>query len=477
MTPHAPQTDLNDGLFTMQVPGGVARLFTQRASLVACLTAVLLVTIPFICRALAAPLAPGWVLPLLLLSSAFWLGSLFITVVRGALLPPIIAELATARRDAATFHHAAELARLAALALTDSRHEIGTVVQRGALLLSPMRTTKKATGQELQRRTEPSASEITGTLLGKPSDGYPPRRTAIDFNQVIREVAAQLPRLLGPGIQIDTALDNTLPRIEGDTGQLHQIMLGMALNAGEAMPDGGKLGFATRALFLPDDNAEGLEPGRYIEVAVSDSGVGISEEVVGKIFDPFFTTKPPEAATGLGLSVVRSVVENHGGTVDVFTQEEEGTTFTLLFPVAGRDPAQRASTAPPTTPSRMVGGSETILIVDEDEVVCKMVQKILGKAGYNSLATCNAAEALRLFRAHHDAIDLVLLDLSSPLINGDHLCREICRIAPDVRFLFSGSHGTTELPDTTRGPVGFLKKPYRIRQMTEAIRQVLDRQK
>jgi signal transduction histidine kinase len=460
-----------------QLPRPVARLLTRGAALGCCLTAVLLVTLPVVCRQLGTPLPSVGVLAVLLLASAFWLGSLFITGVRKVLLPPLLAELAEARREAAAFRHAAELARLAAAALTDGHHQVQTVVQRGALLLNPLRATEKAHAHDPNRQAQPSASELTGALLGTASESRIPRRHTIDFNQVIREVAAQIPRLLGPRIQIDTNLARDLPRIEGNLGQLHQVILSLALNAGEAMPDGGKLGFATRPLYLPDDNAEGLEPGRYIEIAISDNGVGISEEVVGKIFDPFFTTKPLAAGTGLGLAMVRSVVENHGGTVDVFTQEEEGTTFTLLFPAAANGPMTPASAPPPSISSRMVGGSETILIVDEDEVVCKTVQKILGQAGYNSIATCNTTEALQLFRAHHDAIDLVLLDLSSPGIDGDHLCREMGCIAPSVRFLFSASHGTMELPDTPHGPIGFLKKPYRIRQMTEAIRKVLDRQR
>jgi CheY-like chemotaxis protein len=467
-----------DGRFSdEQLPVSVARLFTRGASIGSCILAVLLVATPIVCRQLGAPLSSGWLLAALLLACAFWLGSLFITWVRMALLPPLLAELTGARQQAAAFRHAAELARLAAAALTDGHQQVNMVVQRGALLLNPMRTTETARGHDPHGKSEPTASEVTGVLLGSASENREPRRKAIDFNQIIREVTTQLPRLLGPNIQVDTHLDNALPRIEGDAGQLHQVMLSLALNAGEAMPEGGKLGFATRPLFLPDDNAEELEPGRYIEIAITDNGVGIPEEVVGRIFDPFFTTKPFEAGTGLGLAMVRSVVENHGGTVDVFTQEEEGTTFTLLFPVTNPGHAKPHGPPAPSIPSRMVGGSETILIVDEDEVVCKTVQKILGQAGYNSLATCSAGEALRLFRAHHDAIDLVLLDLSSPIIDGDHLCREICRILPSVRFLFSGTRGISVLPDTTRGPVGFLRKPYRIQQMTEAIRQVLDRQR
>jgi two-component system cell cycle sensor histidine kinase/response regulator CckA len=466
-----------DGRFPdEQLPHPVPRLLTRGAAVATWLAAVLLVAVPIVCRHVGAPLPSEWVLADFLLASACWLGSLFITAIRKVLLPPIFAELTAARREAAAFRHAAGLARLAAAALTDGHHRVDAVVQRGALLLHPMRTTEKGRSHDPQRQTQPAASEITGALLGTESGGKPPRRQAIDFNQVIQEVAAQMPRLLGPRIQIETNLARDLPRIEGNAGQLHQIMLTLALNAGEAMPDGGKLGFITRPLYLPDDNAEGLEPGRYIEIAISDNGVGISEEVVGRIFDPFFTTKPLAAGTGLGLAMVRSVVENHGGTVDVFTQEEEGTTFTLLFPVATSGPLPPASTPTSVVSSRMVGGSETILVVDDDEVVCRTVQKILGRAGYNSIATSDAAEALRLFRAHHDAIDLVLLDLSSSVIDGDHLCREICRIAPAVRFLFSGRHGSAALPDTTRGPVGFLQKPYRIQQMTEAIRKVLDRQ-
>jgi CheY-like chemotaxis protein len=403
---------------------------------------------------------------------------IFIAGVRIVLLPPLLAELEATRREAAAFLQAATLARLAGSALSEGNECIHALVERGALMLNPIRSAEDnhSDPASVPRAANLSSPEFTWLVLGDPQERRIQPRRRIDFNHIIRDIVDQLPRLLGPAIQIDTQLDLALPHIHGDPGQLHQVLLSLALNAGEAMPSGGRLEFATRPLFLPDDNAENLPPGRYIEIAISDNGVGIREEVVGKIFDPFFTTKPVNTGSGLGLALVRAIVENHGGCVDVFTQEAEGTTFTLIFPVAERLGAPRHASHPPTRSARMVGGSETILVVDEDEVVCKTVQKILGRAGYNSIATSDAAEALRLFRVHHESIDLVLLDLSSPVIDGHSMCRQMCRITPAVRFLFSGDRGAAELPDHTRGPVGFLMKPYRIGQMTAAIRKVLDRQ-
>jgi len=423
-------------------------------------------------------ISPRWIPLAVILACSFGLAGIFVAGVRTVLLPPLLAELDATQREAAAFMQAAELARLASAALSEGGDRIHALVEQGALLLNPIRSTKEdhSGAASVPRATTLSSPEFTWLVLGGPPERRIQPRRRIDFNHIIRDIVDQLPRLLGPAIQIDTQMDLALPHIHGDRGQLHQVLLSLALNAGEAMPSGGRLEFATRPLFLPDDNAENLPPGRYIEVAISDNGVGIRDEVVGKIFDPFFTTKPVQTGSGLGLALVRAIVENHGGCVDVFTQEEEGTTFTLVFPVAERTIVPRHAPQPPTRSSRMVGGSETILVVDEDDVVCKTVQKILGRAGYNSIATSDAREALRIFRVHHESIDLVLLDLSSPVIEGHSLCREMCRITPAVRFLFSGDRGAAALPDHTRGPVGFLMKPYRIGQMTEAIRKVLDRQ-
>jgi|GEM_PF-2456158 len=419
-----------------------------------------------------------WIPLAVILACSFGIAGIFIAGVRTVLLPPLLAELEATQREATAFQQAAALTRLAGSALSEGHDRIHALVEQGALLLNPIRSTEEHPSESVPapRAATLSSPEFTWLVLGGPQEQRAQPRRRIDFNQIIREIVEQLPRLLGPTIEIDTQMDLALPQIHGDPGQLHQVLLSLALNAGEAMPGGGRLEFATRPLFLPDDNAENLPPGRYIEVAISDNGVGIRDEVVGKIFDPFFTTKPVNTGSGLGLALVRALVQNHGGCVDVFTQEAEGTTFTLIFPVAETVVAPRRASQSLPRASRMVGGSETLLVVDEDEVVCKTVQKILGRAGYNSIATSNAAEALRIFRVHHESIDLVLLDLSSPVIDGHSLCRKMCRITTAVRFLFSGDHGAAELPDDARGPVGFLMKPYRIRQMTEAIRRVLDRQ-
>jgi two-component system cell cycle sensor histidine kinase/response regulator CckA len=424
-------------------------------------------------------ISPRWIPLTVVLACSLGFAGIFIGGVRLVLLPPLLAELEATQREASAFRQATALARLAGSLLSEGHDRIDAVVAQGALLLNPIRRTEE---DQPSRGSSPhegqlSSPELTWLVLGSPEARRSLPRRRVDFNQIIGDIVEQLPRLLGPMIHIDAQIDPALPYIHGDPGQLHQILLSLALNAGEAMPGGGRLEFSTRPLFLPDDNAESLPPGRYVEVAISDNGVGIRDDLVGKIFDPFFTTKPMKSGSGLGLALVRALVENHGGCVDVFTQEEEGTTFTLIFPVADKVTAPQPASRPTTHSSRLVGGTETILIVDEDEVVCKTVQKILGRAGYNSIATSSAAEALRIFEVHHESIDLVLLDLSSPVIDGRSLCRKMCGITPDVRFLFSGDRGSAALPDHTRGPVGFVLKPYRIRQMTEAIRKVLDRQR
>jgi len=472
---------MNGRLPYERLPRSAAPLYARSVAIACGLVSVFLFALLIESRLGGADIgliSPRWIPLAVIVACSSGIAGIFIAGVRTVLLPPILAELEATQREATAFQQAAALVRLAGSCLSDGHDRIHALVEQGALLLNPIRSAEEHPSDPVPapRATTLSSPEFTWLVLGGAQEHRAQPRRRIDFNQIIREIVEQLPRLLGPAIEIDTQLDLALPQIHGDPGQLHQVLLSLALNAGEAMPGGGRLEFATRPLFLPDDNAENLPPGRYIEVAISDNGVGIRDDVVGKIFDPFFTTKPVNTGSGLGLALVRALVQNHGGSVDVFTQEEEGTTFTLIFPVAKTAIAPQRAPQSPRRASRMVGGSETILVVDEDEVVCRTVQKILGRAGYNSIATSDAAEALRIFRVHHESIDLVLLDLSSPVIDGHSLCRKMCRITSAVRFLFSGDHGAAELPDDTRGPVGFLMKPYRIRQMTEAIRRVLDRQ-
>jgi len=469
---------MNGRLPYERLPRSAAPLYARSVAIACGLVSVFLFALLIESRLGGADIgliSPRWIPLAVIVACSSGIAGIFIAGVRTVLLPPILAELEATQCEATAFQQAAALVRLAGSCLSDGHDRIHALVEQGALLLNPIRSAEEHPSDPVPapRATTLSSPEFTWLVLGGAQEHRAQPRRRIDFNQIIRAIVEQLPRLLGPAIEIDTQLDLALPQIHGDPGQLHQVLLSLALNAGEAMPGGGRLEFATRPLFLPDDNAENLPPGRYIEVAISDNGVGIRDDVVGKIFDPFFTTKPVNTGSGLGLALVRALVQNHGGCVDVFTQEAEGTTFTLIFPVAESVSAPQRASQPRR---RMVGGSETILVVDEDEVVCKTVQKILGRAGYNSIATSDATEALRIFRVHHESIDLVLLDLSSPVIDGHSLCRKMCRMTSAVRFLFSGDHGAAELPDDARGPVGFLMKPYRIRQMTEAIRKVLDRQ-
>jgi CheY-like chemotaxis protein len=296
---------------------------------------------------------------------------------------------------------------------------------------------------------------------------------AVDAHKLIGEVADLLSRTLDKRIQVTHELQADPPLALGDPNQLQQVILNLAVNARDAMPQGGQLRFATAVRAVGFDGAparDGLVPGRYLQLSVEDTGTGIPAEIRDRIFEPFFTTKKPGEGTGLGLAVVYGIVKNHGGLIDVDSEVGRGTRFQVLLPVASV-PASEAA-APKATPGPAKG---RILVVEDEEVVRTTVQFLLQKAGYQVELAEDGPRGIAAFRARRDEVDLVLLDFNMPGADGGACLEQMQAIKPGVKVLLSTGYGLggahQHLLDDPS--VSLLQKPYALSQLTEAVRRAL----
>ncbi|MEW6113108.1 MAG: CHASE domain-containing protein [Thermodesulfobacteriota bacterium] len=297
----------------------------------------------------------------------------------------------------------------------------------------------------------------------------------LNLNHQIEQVKTFLDRTIPKMIAIELSLSENLPAINADPTQIEQILMNLAVNGKDAMPEGGKLIIETRNVILDPDYCRlhvEAKPGPHVMLSVSDTGHGMDQETVDRIFEPFFTTKEPGKGTGLGLAMVFGIVKQHGGHVTCYSERGNGTTFKIYFPIIGADAEEdKASEAP--LPS---GGAETILLVDDEPAVRDLGQKILERAGYTILTAANGKEALELYAGQKDRVALVLLDLIMPEMGGRQCCEELRRVRPGVKVVIASgySSGGTMNIATELGARGFIRKPYDARQLLQTVRNALD---
>lgn len=298
---------------------------------------------------------------------------------------------------------------------------------------------------------------------------------ALDLNQLVEGVERMLRRLLTENIDVRLHLAPQLGVVHADPGQLEQVLLNLAVNARDAMPDGGKLVIETADADLQaPDAAEpvGVTPGRYAVLAVSDTGVGMDDHVRSHLFEPFFTTKGPGKGTGLGLATVYGIVQQSGGTIWVYSEPNHGTTFKVYLPSTATERAAEAAAAP-TVPAR---GSETVLLVEDAQAVRALANRVLRAAGYNVLPAANGAEAERVASGHEGTIHLLLTDVVMPGLSGRQLAERIGAIRPEMRVLYMSGytddavvhHGVLE------EGVAYLEKPFTPDGLARRVRQALD---
>jgi PAS domain S-box-containing protein len=299
-------------------------------------------------------------------------------------------------------------------------------------------------------------------------------RKPVDLNQIIRNVEKLLSTIIGEDIALRINLAREDVTVVADSGQLEQILMNFATNARDAMPKGGSLTIETLRVELGSDfyEAHGYgEPGTYACVVVTDTGTGMDETTMKKIFDPFFTTKEVGQGTGLGLSIVYGIVKQHDGYVNVYSEPGMGTTFKVYLPV--RPVTVRKISVVSSAAAR--GGTETILVAEDDDDLRKLARIVLCKFGYTLIETRDGDEAIEKFREYKDAIDLVILDVAMPKKNGKEVYEEIKRMRPDIKALFTSGYTADII--RRRGILDeglhFVSKPFMPDVLLEKIREVL----
>ena len=253
----------------------------------------------------------------------------------------------------------------------------------------------------------------------------------LDLNEIVAEIEKMLDRLIGEDVALVVHLDATTGPVEADAGQLEQVILNLAVNGRDAMPDGGTLTIETTAIELEvalDSEHGRVEPGRYVRLAVTDDGAGMDAETQARVFEPFFTTKELGKGTGLGLSTVYGILEQSGGHVRIHTSPGNGTCFEIYLPECTR--ADAADAAP--AGDRPVGGSETILLVEDETSVRDLTRRMLEESGYRVLSAASGSDALRLCTTNREHIDLLMTDVVMPRMRGVEVARRVARIRPSA---------------------------------------------
>jgi signal transduction histidine kinase/CheY-like chemotaxis protein len=319
-----------------------------------------------------------------------------------------------------------------------------------------------------------SGADLVSRLLtfARKTETWP---TPLNLNDKIIQISELLDRSISKMIQIELRLSKSPALIDADASQIEQIIMNLAVNAGHAMPEGGKLVIETQAVNL--DRAYCLihaeaTPGPHILLSLSDTGHGIDKKTMERIFEPFFTTKSHGTGTGLGLAMVYGIVKQHGGHTTCHSEPGVGATFKIYFPSIDSEvkPEKMKDLVIPK------GGTETILLVDDDDSVRDVAEEMLLEYGYRVITASNGREALQIYSSERENISLVILDLFMPEMGGKECLRALLRMDPKVRVLLvSGFTQNGEIRDALdSGARGFIGKPVDIPQFLEKIRKIID---
>lgn len=301
---------------------------------------------------------------------------------------------------------------------------------------------------------------------------------SIDLNTLLVDFEKLLRRTIREDVAIHVSLDPSIPPIRGDAGQLEQVIMNLAVNSQDAMPGGGKLTFETARVFLDETYAakhEGIIPGPYVMLAVNDTGDGMDKETQDRMFEPFFTTKEKGKGTGLGLSTVYGIVKQHEGNIWVYSEPGLGTTLKIYLPVADGVVGCTDSDLK-LSPESNLRGSETILLVEDNDLVRELALAVLVQLGYRALVAKSGKDALARLAGHGGSVDLLLTDVVMPEMNGKQLYGMIAEQYPSMRVLYMS--GYTDNVIAHHGivdeGVNFIQKPFNVNALAAKVREVLD---
>ncbi len=297
----------------------------------------------------------------------------------------------------------------------------------------------------------------------------------LNLNDLLQNFAKLLKRTIREDIIVQMELEESLPLVEGDVGQLEQVIMNLAVNAQDAMPDGGELRIETSLAELDEEYAskrKGVKPGLYVLMAISDTGYGMPQEVRENIFEPFFTTKSENEGTGLGLATVYGIVKQHGGNIWVYSETGHGTLFEVFLPVSAKlaIPPEKAVALP-----HELNGTETILLVEDDKQVRDLTCGVLEQKGYTVLVAGSGDEALSLVKDYSGGLDLLITDVVMPKMNGKQLYETLSRDHKQVKVLFMSGYSDEVIAHhgVMDSGVAFIQKPFSIQALSEKIREVL----
>ncbi len=296
----------------------------------------------------------------------------------------------------------------------------------------------------------------------------------LDLNAVVGDTSSAVRRMVGDGIELVTEAAPLLPRVMADPAQMVQVVTNLALNARDAMPGGGRLTIRTAGAEVRAgaEPLPGMAPGRYAVLEVSDTGTGMTDDVRGKLFEPFFTTKGDRGA-GLGLATAYGIVKQTGGDIEVASAVGRGSTFRVYFPAAEAAPAPAAVVAPANSDR----GTETVLVVDDDAGVRRIVALLLAHKGYAVLEASSGAEALALLRDHAGPLHMLLTDVVMPAMGGGELAKAVRAQRPGIKVLFVSGYSDDVLVERglADATATLLHKPFKAEVLTRTVRDVLDR--
>ena len=325
---------------------------------------------------------------------------------------------------------------------------------------------------EAHRATE-SAAALTRQLLtfSRRQEIAP---VDLDLNVVVRRVQGMLQRVMGEDIRLEVRTDPAPCPVRFDPGQAEQVLVNLAVNARDAMPGGGRLELRTDLVRLGkggEAGPPGVEPGEYVVLTVADTGEGMSPEVQGHVFEPFYTTKEQGRGTGLGLAMVHGAVTQNGGSIQLESAPGKGTTFRILLPRAAGSPSEPS----PKLPDAVVGGNETIVVVEDEPVIRGLTTRLLQRLGYRVHVFPGGAEALEWLEAPGEPVHLLLTDLIMPGMTGRELSERVRARHPDIAVLFCSGFASHVLPDEPL-PSGteLLAKPFTVAELAAGVRRLLD---
>jgi signal transduction histidine kinase/HAMP domain-containing protein/ActR/RegA family two-component response regulator len=295
----------------------------------------------------------------------------------------------------------------------------------------------------------------------------------VGLNELVRDMQRMLERIIGEDVQLVAELAPALSPVQGDPGQMQQVILNLAVNAREAMPNGGTLTLRTRAVSLTSRRAGDpeLKPGPYVLLEVTDTGVGMDESTRVRIFEPFFTTKGRTGGTGLGLAMVYGIVRQSGGDVSVLSERQRGTTFRIYLPEASAS-AETAALTPPAGEA-LPRGSETVLVVEDEEPLKELTCRMLRDQGYQVLSTTEARQALEICGAYPGPIHLLVTDMVMPRMGGAELAEAARTLRTEMRVLYMSGYTDSASLNGSVETFPFLQKPFTAQELGRRVREAL----